>query len=108
VSEIDVVLNKHRDKLHVFIAPRDASDRHLRNIVAIALVRAAQGGNLSNKEKVVDLLRNSLDKWLDRHHLLVVLKGSRPPNSSAIGRLYPAVSIQWFVSSLAMASHSAH
>lgn len=75
VNEIDVVLNKHRDKLYVFIAPRDASDRHLRNVLAIALVRVAQGGNLSAKEEVVDLLRYTIDEWLDRHHCLSCWKG---------------------------------
>ena len=75
VHEIAPVLNKYRDRLYVFIAPQDAVDRRVRDIVAVALVRVAQRGNLVAKEEIVKLVRYTIDEWLDRYPYISRWKG---------------------------------
>jgi hypothetical protein len=74
-SEIDLILNKYRDKLYVFIAPTDAVDRRMRDTIAITLVRLAQAGNLLAKAEVANLARYTIDEWLDNHDYLSRWKG---------------------------------
>ena len=64
-KEIGLILNKYRNKLYVFVAPADATDLQMRDTIAVALVRVAQAGNLLAKAKVVELVRYTIDGWLD-------------------------------------------
>jgi hypothetical protein len=69
-KEIDLILNKYRDQLYVFVAPNSPTDRRTRDTIAIALVRVAQNGNVLAKEEVVVLIRYTIDEWLDCDHRL--------------------------------------
>src|ERR1700690_49235 len=74
-TEIDLVLNKYRNKLYVFIAPADLADRRVREKIAIDLVRVAQKGNLLAKVEVVRLVRYTIDDWIDKYYCLSLWKG---------------------------------
>ena len=67
ISEVNAVLNKYRDKLYAFIAPCDRSDRRIRNIISISLVRLAQCGNLLAKEEIMKLARYTIDDWIQSY-----------------------------------------
>jgi len=41
-DEVDIILDKHRDKLYAFIAPANRAERHLRDVIIIHLVRLSQ------------------------------------------------------------------
>jgi hypothetical protein len=73
--EIDLVLNKYRNKLYVFIAPADANDLRIRDMIAIALVRVAQRGNLLAKAEVVELVRHTINEWLDNYFYMSRWRG---------------------------------
>jgi hypothetical protein len=75
VTEIAPILNRYRDKLYVFIAPRGAEDRRVREIAAVKLVRVAQGGNLLAKEELLKLVAFTTEEWLDRYRYLSSWKG---------------------------------
>jgi hypothetical protein len=64
-KEIDLILNRYRNKLYVFVALVGAADFRIRDQIAIALVRIAQHGNLSARAKLVELLRYAIDEWID-------------------------------------------
>jgi hypothetical protein len=66
-KEIGLILNKYRNKLYVFLAPADVTDLRIRDQIAVALVRLAQAGNLSAGDSVIELVRYTIDGWLDRY-----------------------------------------
>ena len=66
-KEIGLILNKYRNKLYVFVAPADTMDLQIRDKIAVALVRVAQAGNVSARAKLVELVRHTIDGWLDSH-----------------------------------------
>jgi hypothetical protein len=66
-KEIGLILNKYRNKLYVFVTPANATDLQVRDKIAIALVRVAQGGNLLGKAELVELVRYTIDGWLDNY-----------------------------------------
>jgi hypothetical protein len=66
-GEIGLILNNYRNKLYVFVAPADAIDLEIRDKIAVALVRAAQAGNLLATTKVVELVGYTINGWLDSH-----------------------------------------
>ena len=94
-KEVDLILNKHWDKLYVFVATDGPLDRRTRDTIAIALVRVAQNGNLLAKAEVVRLVRYTIEAWLDRYFQRD--KRLRRSNSPAIGGMHPPISIYRFV-----------
>jgi hypothetical protein len=66
-AEIGLILSRYRERLYVFVSPADARDLQIRDRIAIALVRVAQGGNLLARSKVIELVRYTIDAWLDRY-----------------------------------------
>jgi len=74
-EEISLILNKYRDKLYVFLAPADAVDLQIRDKIAVALVRTAQTGNLLAKSKVVELVRYTIDGWLETYFFMSRWRG---------------------------------
>src|ERR1700733_6867287 len=66
-KEIGLILNKYRNKLYVFLAPADVTDLRVRDQIAVALVRLAQAGNLSARDNLIDLVRYTIEGWLDRY-----------------------------------------
>ncbi len=65
-AEVDIVLQKHREKLYTFITPADRNDEYVRDIISIALVRIAQKGNIDAKREIIGLMRFTVDDWIDR------------------------------------------
>jgi hypothetical protein len=63
--EIALILNKYRNKLYVFVAPADAMDLRIGDKVAVALVRVAQAGNLLARTKLFELVRYTINEWID-------------------------------------------
>jgi hypothetical protein len=82
-SEIDLILNKYRNKLYIFVAPAGAADLRIRDQIAIARVRLAQAGNLLTRDKVAELIRYSIDGWLDDSSPMT----PQPENGSTIRSL---------------------
>jgi hypothetical protein len=68
-------LERYRSKLYVFIAPADGTDLRLRDQIAVALVRVAQTGNLLAKAELLELVRYTIDGWLDNYCYLARWRG---------------------------------
>lgn len=64
---VEIILNKYQDKLYTFLSPGDEHDRQIRDIISIALVRIAQHGNLDAKRKITELLRHTIDEWIQQY-----------------------------------------
>lgn len=64
---VEIILKKYHDKLYTFLAPADANDRQIRDIISIALVRIAQQGNASAKQEIIKLVRFTIDEWIEQH-----------------------------------------
>ncbi len=69
-AEVDAVTSKYRNKLYVFIAPQDLTDRRIRDIISITLVRLAQNGNLVAKQEVMKLVTYTVNDWLEKYYFL--------------------------------------
>ncbi len=67
---MNAILNRYPDKLYVFLAPSDCTDRQIRNIISISLVRLAQRGNLLAKQEAIKLVRYTIDDWIGRYRFL--------------------------------------
>lgn len=74
-DEVQKVLAKYRDKLYTFITALDEKDFASRDKILIALVRLAQKGNILAQMELVDLLRYTVDDWIDRYFYLRKWKG---------------------------------
>lgn len=64
-KEVDLVLKDHKDKLYIFVTALDDKDRMLRDAIAIPLVRIAQKGNLRAQEKLLFLLKQLAQQWIE-------------------------------------------
>lgn len=73
--EIDLILDKYRNKLYVFVAAADGSDLQTRDRIAVALVRLAQAGNVLAKAELIELVSYTIDGWLDNHWYLSRWRG---------------------------------
>jgi len=60
-DEFNLVLNRYREKLYVFVAPADAYDRRTRDMISIALVRVARNGNILAKQELMELVGHTID-----------------------------------------------
>jgi hypothetical protein len=72
---VEVVLEKYRAKLYVFLSPQNRTDRRIRDIISITLVRLAQYGNESAKQELMKLLGFTIDDWLDRYRFISRWRG---------------------------------
>jgi hypothetical protein len=75
MREINLVLNRYREKLYVFVAPVDRNDLFVRERIAIGLVRVAQSGNVLAKLQLVKLVRYTVDMWLETYRHMSRWKG---------------------------------
>jgi len=64
-KEVDSVLKDYKDKLYIFIAPIDDNDKRLRDAISIPLVRIAQKGNVRAQQKLVFLLKQIAQQWIE-------------------------------------------
>jgi hypothetical protein len=74
-TEVEIVLQKYRDKLYTFLAPADKNDEYLRDIISIALVRIAQKGNISAGQEVIKLLSFTINEWIEHCPKLFCWRG---------------------------------
>lgn len=74
-AEVEIITNKYRDKLYVFIAPQDLADRRVRDIICISLVRLAQNGNLSARREVMKLVTYTINDWIEKYYFLTRWQG---------------------------------
>jgi hypothetical protein len=74
-EEVSRILNKYRNKLYAFVAPADTEDLQIRDKIAVALVRVAQTGNMLAKSEVIELVRYTIDGWLDRYRFMSRWRG---------------------------------
>jgi hypothetical protein len=54
----------------VFIAPSGEDDRRTRDIISISFVRLAQKGNVLARQELSELMKFTIDHWLERHPFL--------------------------------------
>jgi hypothetical protein len=66
-DELDLIVNKYRNKFYVFVCAADAEDSQIRDRIAIVLVRVAQAGNVLAKAEVVELVRHTINEWLENY-----------------------------------------
>jgi hypothetical protein len=69
-SEIETILKKHPGKLYVFISPCDKNDQRLADRIGISFVRLAQRGNLLARRQLCELVRFTVDRWIERHETI--------------------------------------
>lgn len=65
-AEVNIILRKYDGKLYTFITPADKNDKYIRDIISIALVRIAQKGNVLARQEIINLVRFSIDEWIER------------------------------------------
>jgi hypothetical protein len=75
MREINLVLNKYREKLYVFVEPIDRNDLFVRERIAIRLVRVAQSGNVLAKLQLVKLVRYTIDTRVETYRHISRWKG---------------------------------
>jgi len=74
-SEVDVILNKYKDKLYTFLCPSDEKDKKIQQTMLISLVRIGQKGNICAREEVVKWVTYVTDDWIDRYPQMYRWKG---------------------------------
>ena len=73
--EVETILNKHHEKIYVFISPSNANDRRIADSIGISFVRLAQNGNLLAQKHFCDLVRFTVDTWIERHEAIARWSG---------------------------------
>jgi hypothetical protein len=73
--EVETILNKHRDKMYVFIAPSDDDDKRTADVIGISFVRLAQNGNLLARQQLCELVGFTVDTWIERHETITRWRG---------------------------------
>lgn len=74
-KELNLVLDCYKNKLYTFLGQIDNEDRIICDWISIKLVRLCQRGNLSAKKKIVSLLENLVDQWIEFDKSLYSWKG---------------------------------
>ena len=74
-AELDLILNKYRDKLYTLIASSGEADRRVRDVIIVSLVRVAQRGNTLAKQEIIKWMRCVVDDWVERYYQLYKWKG---------------------------------
>lgn len=74
-DELNLVLNKYKDKLYTFISPVDEKDREIRNRIIISLVRIAQKGNVLAQYELIKWITFIIDVWLEKYYQIFKWKG---------------------------------
>lgn len=73
--EVETILNKHHEKMYVFISPSNANDRCIADSIGISFVRLAQNGNLLAQKHFCDLVRFTVETWIERHETIARWSG---------------------------------
>lgn len=73
--ELNIILDKYRDKFYTFLAQQDKEDKCTCDIISIKLVRLSQRGNILAEDKFVSLCAYLVDQWLEHDKSLSSWKG---------------------------------
>ncbi len=74
-SEVDVILDKYKDKLYTFLAPADEHDKKIQHRMIISLVRVGQKGNICAQQELIKWVTFITDDWIDRYPRMYRWKG---------------------------------
>lgn len=74
-EELNIILNCCKNKLYTFLGQVDCNDRIICDWISIKLVRLSQKGNLLAKKKIISLLENLVDQWIEYDKSLYNWKG---------------------------------
>lgn len=74
-EELNIVLSYYKDKLYTFFGQVDNDDRVICDWISIKLVRLSQKGNLLAKNKIINLLENLVEQWIEFDKSLHSWKG---------------------------------
>lgn len=66
-EEVDKILVKYKDKLHLFIVQGTPKEQEVCNRMTIALVRLAQKGNTCARDELVSWITYIVNDWIDRY-----------------------------------------
>ena len=83
-EELERVLGKYRDQLYVFIANSNEKEKRLQHQITVALVRLSQKGNALATKELVNLLRFTVNEWIDRYFSLCRWRGAESEIDGAI------------------------
>jgi hypothetical protein len=61
--------------MYVFIAPLDKTDKRIADMIGISFVRLAQQGNLLARRELCDLIKFTVDLWIERHETIARWRG---------------------------------
>ena len=62
-------------KMYVFIAPLDKTDTRIADMIGISFVWLAQQGNRLARQELCDLIRFTVDTWIERHETIARWRG---------------------------------
>lgn len=74
-DELNLILNKYKDKLYTFISPVDEKDREIRNRIIISMVRIAQKGNVLAQDELIKWITFIIEVWLEKYYQVFKWKG---------------------------------
>jgi hypothetical protein len=74
-EELNIVLDCYKNKLYTFLGQVDKEDRDVYDWISIKLVRLSQKGNLLATKKIISLLENLVDQWIEFDKSLHSWKG---------------------------------
>lgn len=74
-SEVDVILDKYRDKLYTFLTPANEQDKKIQHKMIISFVRIGQKGNVCAQQELVKWITFITDDWIDRYPQMYRWKG---------------------------------
>jgi hypothetical protein len=74
-KELDIILDKYRDKLYTLLAPLDEHDKKIQDQIFISLVRIAQKGNTLAQQQIVDWLTFIIAEWVENSWRIAKWKG---------------------------------
>lgn len=63
--ELDVILEKYKDKLYTFLAQQNKEDKDICDLIGIKLVRLSQKGNILAGDKAATLCSYIINQWLE-------------------------------------------
>jgi len=67
-KEFEKVREKYKDKLYTFLSVDNEDDWHIRDQISIAFVRIAQKGNELAIQEITNLLRYTIDFWINHSY----------------------------------------
>lgn len=74
-EELNIILSNYENKLYTFFGQLDNDDKIICDWISIKLVRLSQKGNLLAKNKIINLLENLVNQWIDFDKSLYSWKG---------------------------------